>query len=77
MPFDIAQLLALTAQEKLRIIELLWDDLGSIDEQLPLPVWIETEAARRRDEMRMNPAASLSHDEVWRRVSETRGDTNR
>ena len=73
MPIDIAQLLALSVEEKLRIIELLWDDLGSSAECVPLPNAIESEAIRRRDEMRLNPTASLSHEEVWRRIDGRHG----
>jgi putative addiction module component (TIGR02574 family) len=68
MPIDIAQLLSLPAAEKLRIIELLQESLDSADEAVALPQWIETEASRRRDEMRMNPAAAVTREEMWRRI---------
>jgi len=73
MSIDDTQLLALPVAEKLRIVELLWDDIGSSDEPLPLPAWIDAEANRRREEMRSNPQASLTHEEVWRRIDGRRG----
>jgi putative addiction module component (TIGR02574 family) len=73
MPIDIAQLLSLPAAEKLRIIELLQESLDFADEAVVLPQWIETEASRRRDEMRMNPAAAVTHEEMWRRIDRRHG----
>jgi len=68
MSVDARELLALSAQEKLRIIELLWDDLGASGEAIPLPDWVEQEGVRRRDEMKANPGTGLTHEEVWDRI---------
>ena len=68
MSVDARELLALSAKEKLRIIELLWDDLGASGEAIPLPDWVEQEGVRRRDEMKANPEMGLTHDEVWDRI---------
>ena len=64
------ELLALPPEEKLRIIEMLWDDLGESAEPIPLPDWALEEGLRRRDEMRADPALGVSHDEVWKRIGE-------
>jgi putative addiction module component (TIGR02574 family) len=68
MSVDNQALLALSAEEKLRIIEMLWDNLGESSEPIPLPDWVNQEARRRLEEMRSDPAASLSHEEVWKRI---------
>ena len=69
MTFDTTQLHSLPVAEKLRLVEFLWDDLGATAEPIPLPAWVESEAARRRDELRQNPAIGLTHKEVWRRIT--------
>lgn len=68
MSVDANELLALSAEEKLRIIEMLWDNLGESSEPIPLPDWAIQEGLRRRDEMRADPALGLSHKEVWKRI---------
>lgn len=68
MAVDPAELLALSPEEKLRIIEMLWDDLGESRTPIPLPEWAEEEGLRRREEMRADPTAGLTHEEVWARI---------
>ena len=54
--------------EKLEIIEMLWDDLGSADREIPLPDWVDQEVVRRREELIANPEIGLTHEEVWSRI---------
>jgi hypothetical protein len=72
MSIDMAQLHSLPAAEKLRIVEMLWDDLGEANTPIPLPDWIEREVVRRREEMR-NPSFGMSHEETWRRIANRNG----
>jgi hypothetical protein len=72
MSIDVNALRSLAPSEKLRLVEMLWDDLGGSTESIPLPDWVDREAARRRDEMR-NPSFGLSHDETWRRIEQRNG----
>jgi len=72
MPIDTDELRALPAAEKLRLVEFLWDDLGDSTASIPLPDWVDREAARRRDEMR-DPDCGLSHDETWKRIERRHG----
>lgn len=67
MPIDKNELLALSVDEKFRIIELLWNSIEN-ESVVSFPDWIEREARRRMAEMESNPDACLSHDEVWRRI---------
>lgn len=67
MSVNVEELKSLPAAEKMRIVELLWDDLGASDEPIPLPDWIGKEAARRRDEMQ-DPSFGITHEEAWRRI---------
>jgi hypothetical protein len=72
MSIDANDLHALPPAEKLRIVELLWDDLGESTAPIPLPDWVDREAARRRDEMR-DPTFGMTHDETWRRITTRNG----
>lgn len=72
MSIDLSGLSALPAADKLKIVEMLWDDLGSSSEPIPLPEWVDKEAVRRRDEMQ-DPSVGLTHEEVWRRIEQRNG----
>ena len=72
MSIDADELRSLPAAEKIRIVEMLWDDLGEATSPIPLPDWVDREAVRRRDEMR-DPSFGVSHDEAWRRIEERNG----
>ena len=65
---DTTALRALPPAEKLELVELLWDDLGAADAEIPLPDWIDAVARQRRDEMISGAVRGFSHDEVWRRI---------
>jgi len=73
MSVDTNELLALPPEEKLRIIELLWDNLGELSEPIPLPDWAIEEGIRRRDEMTADPTLGVSHEEVWNRIEARKG----
>jgi hypothetical protein len=61
------ELRCLPPAEKLRIVEMLWDDLGECTTPIPLPDWVEREASRRREEMR-DPDFGFSHEQTWDRI---------
>ncbi|MEX0676306.1 MAG: addiction module protein [Pirellulales bacterium] len=73
MALNIDELRSLPVAEKLRLVELLWDELGAADVEIPLPDWVDKEAARRRDEMLQDPKLGLSHDEAWQRIKRRNG----
>lgn len=72
MSIDADALRSLPPAEKLRLVELLWDALGDSTAAIPLPDWVDHEAAKRRDEMR-DAKFGLSHDETWRRIERRNG----
>ena len=72
MSIDANDLRSLSDVEKLRLVEMLWDDLGRSASPLPLPEWVDREAARRRDEMR-DPSFGISHQEAWNRIDSCNG----
>ena len=72
MSIDADELRALPPAEKMRLVEMLWDDLGESTEPIPLPDWVDREATRRREEMR-DPSCGISHEEAWRRIERRNG----
>jgi len=58
--------------EKLQLVEQIWDDLAAQETPLPLPDWARTEATRRRDEMLADPNLGSTHEEVWKRINDSR-----
>ena len=72
MSIDADELRSLPLAEKMRLVEMLWDDLGESTEPIPLPDWVDREAARRREEMR-DPSFGLSHEEGWQRIDRRNG----
>lgn len=68
MTVNTDELLALPADEKLRIVALLWDSLEADSDPIVVPDWAKEEAIRRRDEMRADPSIGMSHEEVWRPI---------
>lgn len=72
MSINTDELRELPPDEKLRLVEFLWDDLGDSTAEIPLPDWVSREAAKRRDEM-SDPAFGLTHDETWERIERRDG----
>jgi Putative addiction module component len=72
MSIDANDLRSLSNVEKLRLVEMLWDDLGGSASPLPLPEWVDREATRRREEMR-DPSFGVSHAEAWNRIDSRNG----
>jgi putative addiction module component (TIGR02574 family) len=62
----------LQPSEKLRLVEQIWDDLAAEEARLPLPNWAVAEATRRRDEMLADPNLGSTHEEVWKRIGDSR-----
>ena len=72
MSIDANDLRSLSNVKKLRLVEMLRDDLGGSASPLPLPEWVDREATRRREEMR-DPSFGVSHTEAWNRIDSRNG----
>lgn len=68
MSIDLTDLRNLPVSEKLRIVELLWDDIGASDEPIVLQPWQREESQRRSAELKADPSIAIDRDEMWRRV---------
>jgi putative addiction module component (TIGR02574 family) len=65
---DLGSVFDLTPPEKLQLVEDLWDDLAATPEAVPVYDWQKEELARRKENLRKNPASGLSWEEVKRRI---------
>jgi putative addiction module component (TIGR02574 family) len=72
MTIPVAELLQLSAEEKLRIIETLWDDLSRHPDSVPISEEWKAELERRKAEWEQNPVGS-SWEEVKERIRQRRG----
>lgn len=58
----------LSPSEKLQLVEDLWDDLASSPEAVPVHAWQIEELARRKANLKANPAPMPTWDEVKQRI---------
>jgi len=72
MSIPAAELLQLSAEEKLQVIELLWDDLCSNPDSVPISDEWKAELDRRKAEWEKNPVGSPWED-VKQRILQRRG----
>ncbi len=68
MSIDLTELKSLPVEEKLRLVEMLWDDIGATNEPVILHSWHVTEAQRRSAELKSDPSIAIDRDELWRRI---------
>jgi putative addiction module component (TIGR02574 family) len=73
MSIDINELRSLSVSEKLRIVEILWDDIGESSEPITISDWQRKEVVRRREEMLNDPDMGLDHQQVWDRIRADHG----
>lgn len=69
MSVDISELRNLPIAEKLRIVELLWDDIGAAGEPVEIHPWQFHKAVQRAKELDTDPSIAIDRDELWRRVN--------
>jgi putative addiction module component (TIGR02574 family) len=65
---ELAELRALTVDERLKLIEELWDSIDATSEALPLPDWHRTEIDRRIDGLNTGTSIGSEWEEVRRRI---------
>ncbi len=60
----------LPIEEKVRLVEELWDDIYNSSEPFPLQSWHRMKATERDAELDANPSIAISRKELWQRVKE-------
>ncbi|MDY0221162.1 MAG: addiction module protein [Desulfobacterium sp.] len=68
MNLNTVSIFDLSSSEKLQLVEDLWDDLAASPSEVPMHEWQKEELARRKTNLRNNPASGLSWEDVKRRV---------
>ena len=63
----------LSPSEKLQLVEDLWDDLAAMPEAVPIHDWQKEEVARRKSNLKKNPASGLTWEGVKRRARSHHG----
>lgn len=64
----VAEILALPVEDRVRLVEAIWDSISAVPEALPLTEWQKEELDRRLDDLEKNPDAGLTLEEVFARI---------
>jgi putative addiction module component (TIGR02574 family) len=68
MSVDMNQLLRLPLDERLQIVEELWESIVSSEEPISVWPWQKEELARRKENHLRNPEPASSWDEALKRL---------
>jgi len=64
----VAEILALPVEDRMRLVEAIWDSISAVPEALPLTEWQKEELDRRLDDLEKNPDAGSTLEEVFART---------
>lgn len=73
MSLNLDDLRRLPIDEKMKIVEVLWDDICESNEPPQLSEDQMREIKRRAAELDADPSLAITREELWRRVDELRG----
>ena len=65
----IADIKAMTIEQRLDLIERVWDTLVEMPNEIPIPDWHKHELERRLQDLEQDPGAGASLEEVERRIA--------
>ena len=68
----VAEILALPVEQRVRLVEAIWDSISAVPEALPLTDWQKEELDRRLAELEADPDAGSSLEEVFARIRRVR-----
>ncbi len=64
----VAEILELPVEERVRLVEAIWDSISASPEALPLTPWQRKELDLRLAEFEADPASGSSFEEVFARI---------
>lgn len=64
----VAEILALPVEERVRLVEAIWDSISAVPEALPLTQWQREELDRRLAEFEADPEAGSTLEDVFARI---------
>jgi putative addiction module component (TIGR02574 family) len=65
---ELAPLLKLSRDERIQLVEELWDSIIQEKDPSPMPEWNIQELLRRKDSFEKNPSSASSWDAVKSRI---------
>jgi len=65
---QLAPIFQLSREEKLQLLEELWDSIAQEESQQPLAQWKIDELSRRREAFEKDPTTACSWEEVKARI---------
>ncbi len=67
-PLPVTEILELPVDERIRLVELIWDSIAAVPESVPVSDELKVELDRRLAEFEANPEASRPWEEVRERI---------
>jgi putative addiction module component (TIGR02574 family) len=64
----VAEILALPIEERVQLVDAIWDSISAVPEALPLTQWQREELDRRLAEFEADPEAGSTLEEVFARI---------
>jgi putative addiction module component (TIGR02574 family) len=68
----VSEILALPVEERVRLVEAIWDSISAVPEALLLTDWQKEELDRRLAELETDPTAGATLEEVFARIRRSR-----
>ena len=68
----VAEILALPVEDRVRLVEAIWDSISAVPESLPVADWQKEELDRRLAQLEADPHAGSSMEEVLARIRRAR-----
>jgi putative addiction module component (TIGR02574 family) len=68
----VAEILSLPVEDRVRLVEAIWDSISAVPEALPLTEWQKQELDRRLEDFEKNPDAGSTLEEVFARIRRVR-----
>lgn len=64
----VTEILALPVEDRVRLVEAIWDSISAVPEALPLTDWQKGELDRRLAELEADPDAGFGLEKVFARI---------
>jgi putative addiction module component (TIGR02574 family) len=74
-PLPVTEILELPVDERIRLVELIWESIAAVPEAVPVSDELKVELERRLAEFEANPEAGSPWEEVRERIIQGRWRT--
>lgn len=74
-PLPVTEILELPVDERIRLVELIWESIAAVPEAVPVSDELKVELDRRLAEFEANPEAGSPWEEVRKRIVQGRWRT--